>query len=129
MSELLMHAGRDAGRRNGRRTLDWLDWLAGLTMSSVFGDLMSFRSSWASSSIWVLSASIVNTTTSGYVYLSVVGGTRAIAVDGRRVDGRRVRARGRDEVVGLRGGSSGMHQYVLLGRSVRGLRTYLRRPG
>jgi hypothetical protein len=48
----VVHAGSDAGRRNGGRTLDWLDWLAGLTMSSGPGDLMSLMPSCASSSIW-----------------------------------------------------------------------------
>jgi hypothetical protein len=72
-----LRAGSEVSSLKG---LDWLDWLAGLTMSSVFGDLMSFRSSWASSSISVWSVALVpllstgdGSTVAGY---GLGGGTR-----------------------------------------------------
>ncbi len=90
------NAGRYAGRRNGCRTLDWLVWLAGLTMSSVFGDLMSFRSSCASSSICICQPRNFFDIKFAYMdmlrraYLGVIGGTRAIAVDWRWIDSGRI---------------------------------------
>lgn len=55
------------------------------------------------------------------VYLGVVGGTRAIAVDWRGVDSRRVGTWGRNEVVGLSSRRSlRIHQHVLYRQSTWG---------
>lgn len=83
-------------------------------MSSVPGDLMSCMSSCASSSICMrgqLHAFVALRLS--VVYLGVVGGTGAIAVDGRRVDRGRIWAGRGDEVVGVRARRPWrVHQYV-----------------
>jgi hypothetical protein len=88
-------AGHTCGRLSG---------LVGLTMSSVAGDRMSLMLS-SLTSFSCASSSICGGVSPARCnaqcgpYLGVVGVAGAIAVDGRRVDGGRIRA-GRRKVVG-----------------------------